>query len=80
MRALLLLLPTWAGLKAFCKVQVAERLAAGEAYKLMDAAGVRRVMLYMARHADLSFTKRVHVHPDPQRLRAGSDKTAEALG
>ncbi len=73
-----------------------------EAYKLMDATGVRRVTLYMARHAvlswmanngvpdtvvsawaghaDLSFTKRVYVHPDPQSLRAGSDKLAELLG
>ncbi|WP_046503088.1 site-specific integrase [Streptomyces odonnellii] len=126
-RALPLPLPTWVGLKAFRKIQVAERLAAGEAYegsgyvmvdalgrpwktdklrreayKLMDATGVRRVTLYMARHAilswlanngvpdtvvsawaghtDLSFTKRVYVHPDPQSLRAGSDKLAELLG
>ncbi|MFE3471149.1 tyrosine recombinase XerC [Streptomyces bacillaris] len=126
-RALPLPLPTWNGLKAFRKVQLAERLEAGaayegtgyvmvdslgrpwktdklrrEAYKLMDATGVRRVTLYMARHAvlswmanngvpdtvvsawaghaDLSFTKRVYVHPDPQSLRAGSDKLAELLG
>lgn len=73
-----------------------------EAYKLMDAVGVRRVRLYDARHAvlswmanngvpdtvvsawaghtDLSFTKRTYVHPDPQSLRAGSDKLAELLG
>ncbi|MBB6343787.1 integrase [Nonomuraea muscovyensis] len=72
-----------------------------EAYKLMEAAGVRRVRLYDARHAclswmanngvpdtvvsawaghsDLSFTKRVYVHPDPESLRAGSDKLAELL-
>ncbi|MFD6421743.1 tyrosine recombinase XerC [Streptomyces sp. NPDC060198] len=126
-RALPLPLPTWHGLKAFRKIQVAERLAAGdayegtgyvmvdklgrpwktdklrrEAYKLMDATGVRRVTLYMARHAvlswmanngvpdtvvsawaghtDLSFTKRVYVHPDPQSLRAGSEKLTELLG
>jgi integrase len=73
-----------------------------EAYKLMEAAGVRRVRLYDARHAclswmanngvldtvvsawaghsDLSFTKRTYVHPDPQSLRAGSEKLAELLG
>lgn len=126
-RSLPLPLPTWVGLKAFRKVQVAERLAAGEAYegkgyvmvdalgrpwktdklrreayKLMDATGVRRVTLYMARHAvlswmanngvpdtvvsawagheDLSFTKRIYVHPDPQSLKVGSDKLAELLG
>ncbi|XUZ24704.1 tyrosine-type recombinase/integrase [Streptomyces sp. RMIT01] len=126
-RALPLPLPTWLGLKAFRKIQVAERLAAGdayeatgyvmvdklgrpwktdklrrEAYKLMDQLEVRRVTLYMARHAilswmanngvpdtvvsawaghaDLSFTKRVYVHPDPQSLRAGSDKLNELLG
>lgn len=76
--------------------------SAGEAYKLMEAAGVRRVRLYDARHAtlswmanngvpdtvvsawaghtDLSFTKRVYVHPDPQSLRAGSEKLGELLG
>ncbi|MEV5678558.1 site-specific integrase [Streptomyces sp. NPDC052179] len=126
-RALPLPLPTWNGLKAFRKIQVAERLAAGEAYensgyvmvdslgrpwktdklrreayKLMDRLDVRRVTLYMARHAilswmanngvpdtvvsawagheDLSFTKRIYVHPDPQSLRAGSDKLNELLG
>ncbi|MGW1662899.1 site-specific integrase [Streptomyces microflavus] len=126
-RALPLPLPTWNGLRAFRRIQVAERLAAGEAYeasgyvmvdalgrpwktdklrreayKLMDATGVRRVTLYMARHAilswmanngvpdtvvsawagheDLSFTKRIYVHPDPQSLRAGSDKLNELLG
>ncbi|WP_030409736.1 tyrosine-type recombinase/integrase [Streptomyces albus] len=73
-----------------------------EAYKLMDATGVRRVRLYDARHAvlswmanngvpdtvvsawaghtDLSFTKRIYVHPDPQSLKAGSDKLGELLG
>ncbi|WP_326846939.1 tyrosine-type recombinase/integrase [Streptomyces kaniharaensis] len=73
-----------------------------EAYKLMDAAGVRKVRLYDARHAtlswmanngvpdtvvsawaghsDLSFTKRVYVHPDPQSLKAGSEKLGELLG
>lgn len=33
-----------------------------------------------AGHADLSFTKRVYVHPDPQSLRAGSEKLGELLG
>lgn len=126
-RSLPLPLPTWLGLKAFRKIQVAERLALGEAYeasgyvmvdslgrpwktdklrreayKLMDMAGVRRVTVYMARHAilswmanngvpdvvvsawaghaDLSFTKRIYVHPDPQSLRAGSEKLNELLG
>lgn len=73
-----------------------------EAYKLMDATGVRRVRLYDARHAilswmanngvpdtvvsawaghsDLSFTKRVYVHPDLQSLKVGSDKLAQLLG
>ncbi|MFJ5610633.1 tyrosine recombinase XerC [Streptomyces sp. NPDC093221] len=73
-----------------------------EAYKLMKAAGVRKVRLYDARHAtlswmanngvpdtvvsawaghsDLSFTKRVYVHPDPQSLKAGSDKLGDLLG
>lgn len=73
-----------------------------EAYKLMEAAGVRKVRLYDARHAclswmanngvpdtvvsawaghsDLSFTKRTYVHPDPQSLKAGSDKLSELLG
>ncbi|NYI03418.1 tyrosine-type recombinase/integrase [Allostreptomyces psammosilenae] len=72
-----------------------------EAYKLMAAAGVRKVRLYDARHAtlswmanngvpdtvvsawaghtDLSFTKRVYVHPDPQSLKAGSEKLGELL-
>ncbi|MFD9604209.1 tyrosine-type recombinase/integrase [Streptomyces sp. NPDC059970] len=72
-----------------------------EAQKLMEGAGVRRVRLYDARHAclswmanngvpdtvvsawaghsDLSFTKRVYVHPDPQSLKAGSQKLAELL-
>ncbi|WP_329615051.1 site-specific integrase [Streptomyces brevispora] len=126
-RALPLPVPTWNGLRAFRKIQVAERLAAGEAYensgyvmvdklgcpwktdklrreayKLMDQLEVRRVTLYMARHAilswmanngvpdtvvsawaghaDLSFTKRIYVHPDPQSLRAGSEKLNELLG
>lgn len=72
-----------------------------EAHRLMEGAGVRKVRLYDARHAclswmanngvpdtvvsawaghsDLSFTKRVYVHPDPQSLRAGSDKLGELL-
>ncbi|MFJ8565858.1 tyrosine-type recombinase/integrase [Streptomyces sp. NPDC093514] len=72
-----------------------------EAHRLMAQAGVRKVRLYDARHAvlswmanngvpdtvvsawaghsDLSFTKRVYVHPDPQSLRAGSDKLGELL-
>jgi integrase len=33
-----------------------------------------------AGHTDLSFTKRVYVHPDPQSLKAGSDKLSELLG
>ncbi|QES57634.1 hypothetical protein DEJ51_28475 [Streptomyces venezuelae] len=71
-----------------------------EVHRLMAQAGVRRVRLYDARHAclswmanngvpdtvvsawaghsDLSFTKRVYVHPDP-RLEAGSDKLGELL-
>ncbi|MFJ2632779.1 hypothetical protein ACIO6U_12630 [Streptomyces sp. NPDC087422] len=32
-----------------------------------------------AGHSDLSFTKRTYVHPDPQSLRAGSEKPAELL-
>ncbi|MFK0178568.1 tyrosine-type recombinase/integrase [Streptomyces xanthochromogenes] len=126
-RALPLPAPTWAALREFRKVQVSERLAAGEAYthsgyvmvdqlgrpwktdklrreayKLMDAVDVRRVRLYDARHAvlswmanngvpdtvvsawaghtDLSFTKRTYVHPDPQSLKAGSEKLGELLG
>ncbi|MFI2188274.1 site-specific integrase [Streptomyces sioyaensis] len=73
-----------------------------EARKLMERAGVRRVCLYDALHAvlswmanngvpdtvvsawaghsDLSFTKRVYVHPDPKSLKAGSDKLGELLG
>ncbi|MFF2522296.1 tyrosine-type recombinase/integrase [Streptomyces liangshanensis] len=73
-----------------------------EAYKLMRAVDVRKVTVYMARHAilswmanngvpdtvvsawaghaDLGFTKKVYVHPDPQSLRAGSDKLSELLG
>ncbi|MEU3841109.1 tyrosine-type recombinase/integrase [Streptomyces sp. NPDC028635] len=73
-----------------------------EAQKLMEAAGVRRVRLYDARqaclswmanngvpdtvvsagagHSDLSFTKRVYVHPHPQSLKAGSEKPAQLLG
>ncbi|MFE9219757.1 tyrosine-type recombinase/integrase [Streptomyces lavendulae] len=72
-----------------------------EAHRLMEEAGVRKVRLYDARHAclswmanngvpdtvvsawaghsDLSFTKRVYVHPDPQSLKAGSDKLGELL-
>ncbi|WKE68549.1 tyrosine-type recombinase/integrase [Streptomyces sp. WP-1] len=67
-----------------------------EAHKLMAATGVRKVRLYDARdaclswmanngvpdtvvsawagHSDLGFTKRAYVHPDPQSLRAGSEK------
>ncbi len=33
-----------------------------------------------AGHSDLGFTKRTYVHPDPQSLRAGSEKLAELLG
>lgn len=73
-----------------------------EAHRLMEQAGVRRVRLYDARHAclswmanngvpdtvvsawaghtDLSFTKRTYVHPDPQSLKAGSEKLGELLG
>ena len=73
-----------------------------EAHKLMASTGVRKVRLYDARHACLSwmanngvpdtvvsawaghsvlrFTKRTYVHPDPQSLRAGSEKLAELLG
>lgn len=72
------------------------------AYELMEAADVRRVRLYDARHAclswmanngvpdtvvsawaghaDLSFTKRTYVHPDPQSLKAGSDRLSDLLG
>ncbi|WJV47642.1 tyrosine-type recombinase/integrase [Streptomyces flavofungini] len=72
------------------------------AYERMQSAGVRKVRLYDARHAclswmanngvpdtvvsawaghaDLGFTKRVYVHPDPQSLKAGSDKLGELLG
>ncbi len=68
----------------------------------MEAAGVRKVRLYDARHAclswmanngvpdtvvsawaghsDLSFTKRIYVHPDPESLRAGSKKLTKLLG
>ncbi|OPC84268.1 site-specific integrase [Embleya scabrispora] len=71
------------------------------AYRFMELAGVRRVRLYLARHAilswmanngvpdtvvsawaghtDLGFTKRTYVHPDPQSLKAGSDKLTELL-
>ncbi|MEU2080843.1 tyrosine-type recombinase/integrase [Streptomyces albus] len=73
-----------------------------EAHKLMAATGVRKVRLYDARHAglswmanngvldtvvsawaghsDLGFTKPTYVHPDPQSLKAGSEKLAELLG
>ncbi|WP_405797213.1 tyrosine-type recombinase/integrase [Streptomyces sp. NBC_01506] len=72
------------------------------AYERMASAEVRKVRLYDARHAclswmanngvpdtvvsawaghaDLGFTKRIYVHPDPQSLKAGSDKLAEFLG
>ncbi|WP_307835273.1 tyrosine-type recombinase/integrase [Streptomyces adelaidensis] len=33
-----------------------------------------------AGHSDLSFTKRVYVHPDPQSLKAGSEKLSELPG
>ncbi|WP_205614456.1 site-specific integrase [Streptomyces dangxiongensis] len=33
-----------------------------------------------AGHSDLAFTKRNHVHPDPQSLMAGSEKLMELLG
>lgn len=35
--------------------------------------------LAWAGHSDLSFTKRVYVHPDPESLRVGSDKLGELL-
>jgi len=38
------------------------------------AAGLAR------KGSDLSFTKRVYVHPDPQSLKAGSEKLGELLG
>lgn len=72
------------------------------AYKAMETAQVRKVRLYDARHAclswmanngvpdvvvsawaghsDLSFTKKVYVHSDPDALRAGSEKLGELLG
>lgn len=72
------------------------------AYKAMETGQVRKVRLYDARHAclswmanngvpdvvvsawaghaDLSFTKRVYVHSDPDALRAGSEKLGELLG
>jgi integrase len=72
------------------------------AYERMQSAGVRKVRLYDARHAclswmanngvpdtvvsawaghsDLGFTKRVYVHPDPQSLKAGSDRLGDLLG
>jgi integrase len=72
------------------------------AYERMQSADVRKVRLYDARHAclswmanngvpdtvvsawaghaDLGFTKRIYVHPDPQSLKAGSDKLGELLG
>jgi len=72
------------------------------AYERMQSADVRKVRLYDARHAclswmanngvpdtvvsawaghsDLSFTKRTYVHPDPQSLKAGSEKLADLLG
>ena len=72
------------------------------AYALMDGVGIRRVRLYDARHAcltylatsgvpdvvvsawaghaDLSFTKRTYVHPNPEHLREASDALARLLG
>ena len=72
------------------------------AYRLMDEVGIRRVRLYDARHAcltflatsgvpdvvvsawaghaDLSFTKRTYVHPNPEHLREASDALARLLG
>ena len=72
------------------------------AYRLMDPVGTRRVRLYDARHAcltylatsgvpdvvvsawaghaDLSFTKRTYVHPNPEHLREASDALARLLG
>lgn len=72
-----------------------------EAHHLMAQAGVRKVRLYDARHAclswvanngvpdtvvsawaghsDPSFTKRGYVRPDPQSVKAGSDKLGELL-
>lgn len=71
-------------------------------YKLMEAAGVRRVRPYDARHAcltwlaasgvpdvvvsawaghsDLSFTKRVYVHPNVEHLRPAADHMDKVLG
>ncbi|MGH7743322.1 MAG: tyrosine-type recombinase/integrase [Candidatus Dormibacteria bacterium] len=71
-------------------------------YKLMTAAGVRKVRPYDARHAcltylatngvpdvivsawaghaDLSFAKRVYIHPSPQDLEQGRDKLTELFG
>ena len=72
------------------------------AYRLMDEVGIRKVRLYDARHAcltylatsgvpdvvvsawaghaDLSFTKRTYVHPNPEHLREASDALARLLG
>ncbi|MDJ0345614.1 site-specific integrase [Streptomyces sp. H10-C2] len=71
-------------------------------YKLMEAAKVRRVRPYDARHAcltwlaasgvpdvvvsawaghsDLSFTKRVYVHPNTEHLRVAADHMDKVLG
>jgi len=73
-----------------------------EAYRLMADTGLRKVRLYDARHAcltylaasgvpdvvvsawaghsDLSFTKRVYVHPNAEHLREASDALARLLG
>lgn len=43
--------------------------------------GVRdTVVSAWAGHSDLSFTKRVHAHPDPDSLRSGSKKLKKPLG
>lgn len=72
------------------------------AHKLMKLAAVRKVRLYDARHAcltylaasgvpdvvvsawaghaDLSFTKRVYVHPSAEHLKVAADQLGELLG
>ncbi|PKW13655.1 tyrosine-type recombinase/integrase [Saccharopolyspora spinosa] len=71
-------------------------------YKLIERAGVRKVRLYDARHAcltylatsgvpdvivsawaghaDLSFTKRVYIHPNADHLKVAADQLGELLG
>lgn len=72
-----------------------------QAHQLMEQIGVRRVRLYDARHAclswmanngvpdtvvsawaghtDLSFTKRIYVHSDPQSLAVGAERLGDLL-